>query len=241
MKGSFSIDYKQKNATINHPWKFFLEITIKWKFMNKKKAIYIIGGGELWIKIIEWAREVGLKTIVTDKNPSSPGVLISDISINIDALDENEHINQVKILSAKYNIVGVYCQIESALLVRRSILSYLNLPTNSLKSLDISMNKELMKMCWLKESILTPEYRDIYTLEELSKFLNVREGNFVIKPTKGSGSRGVQSVNKHSNFENVYKLSMDSVAGDGHIIIEEKINGRSFDVNGIFIKGKLET
>jgi len=207
--------------------------------MNKKKTIYIIGGGPLGINIIKWAREIGLTTIVTDKSSDAPGLEIADVPINIDASDSNLHLEYVKKLCLKYDIVGTYCQIEQSIMTGYYIREYLGIENNTFKSLERSLSKDMMKQCWSNKLIQTPDYKEIHTVDDLSEFLKSNHGDYIIKPTKGSGSRGVQVINISSDYKTAYKVCMESVGGQGHIIVEELIIGRSIDVNGILINGKL--
>jgi len=207
--------------------------------MKDKKAIYIIGGGSLGINIIKWAKEIGFITIVSDKKFDAPGFEFCDIAVNVDATDVDKHIEYVKKFSDEYKIVGTYCQIEPALMTGYIIRKLLGIENNSFNSLEKSLNKDMMKKSWSGKNIETPNYKEIHNVNELSEFFNSAHGEYIIKPTKGSGSRGVQVINNKSDYTAAYSNCIDPVEGQGHIIIEELIVGRSIDVNGVLINGKF--
>ena len=119
------------------------------------------------------------------------------------------------------------------------IRKYLGIENNSFDSLERSLSKDMMKKCWSEELIQTPHYKEIHKVEALSEFLKSKHGDYIMKPTEGSGSRGVQVINKDSDIKSAYNVCMESVGGQGHIIVEELIIGRSIDVNGVLINGKL--
>lgn len=207
--------------------------------MKKHKAIYIIGGGPLGLNIIKWAKQTGLIVIVTDKNPNSHGLKLAHITMNADATDTAKHLQFIEKVKQIYDIVGAYCQIEMGLMTLYHVKKYLQIDNNSLDSLKKTLNKEKMKKRWIEEQISTPKYYQVENVNELRNILQNKKGDFIIKPSKGSGSRGVQIVNKNSDFDNIYNYCMQSVGGDGVAIVEELLLGRSIDANGILINGKF--
>jgi biotin carboxylase len=207
--------------------------------MKKQRAIYIIGGGPLGLNIIKWAKEIGLKVIVTDRNPEAPGLKMADRIMISDATDTAKHLQFVDKIRTFYDIVGVYCQIEMGLMALYHIRNYLQLDNNSFDSLENSLNKERMKETWIINGISTPKYYQVEGHNELKNILKNRNGNFIIKPSKGSGSRGVQILNKNSDFNEIFNYCMQSVDNEGVAILEEFVLGRSIDVNGVLINGEF--
>ena len=72
------------------------------------KSILIIGGGELGLNQIKWAKEVGFNVIVTDKNPNAPGLAAADLGLTIDAIDVASLAAFALANQSKYNISAVY-------------------------------------------------------------------------------------------------------------------------------------
>lgn len=207
--------------------------------MHKQKAIYILGGGILGTNIIKWAKEIGLYTIVTDKNKDAPGLVIADTAIVADTTNANEHLKHIEQLSNNYNIVGAYCGIELGLWTLYYIHKKLNISYISEESIEIVLDKVKMKKIWQNNDLSTPKANVINNHEALISFIGDQECKFVIKPSLGSGSRGVQIVDKTSNLVESFTESLNSVNNKGQIIIEEYIQGRSIDVNGIFIENQF--
>ena len=61
--------------------------------MKLLKYIWIIGGGQLQIPLIEEAKKLGYSTIVTDINPNCVCSDIADIFKNVDIFDIESNIS----------------------------------------------------------------------------------------------------------------------------------------------------
>jgi len=203
--------------------------------MNKKKAIYILGGGPLGLNVIRWANKLNLYTIVTDMNTKAPGFKLADKAICIDILNVDKHLDNLKSLSIDYDIIGAYCGIELGLNTLFQIHNYLNLDYLSHESLIIVQDKVKMKNIWQKASLSTPIMTVIKNSNDLYKFMKDKNQSFIIKPSTGSGSRGVQLINNTIDLEQVFEQTIHSVNNKTEVILEEYIEGRSIDINGVFI------
>ena len=207
--------------------------------MKYKKAIYIIGGGLLGLNIIRWAKEIGLKTIVTDKNQRAPGLSIADDFLITDGTDINKHIDFVKQMCKKYKIIGIYCGSEFGIWTIYHLSKTLNLETNSQQAIENVLDKDKMKRIWIEDKIPTPKGAIVKNINELKNIILQNKMPYIIKPTLGSGSRGVQIVNPNSNIDSVFNNSVQSINNMSPVIVEPYVEGRSIDANGIFLDGKF--
>lgn len=204
--------------------------------IKKNKAIYILGGSSLGLNIVKWAKEIGLKTIVTDKDSQALGLEIADESSILDTAYVDKHLKYTDKLSKKYEIVGVYCGNEIGLKTVQAISKRLGIEHLSDEALENVQDKVKMKKIWKEKSLASPITQIVRNPEEIERFVVSKASDFVIKPARGSGSRGVQIVKKSSNYNEVFNNTLDSVDGIGKVILEEFIEGRSIDVNGLFIE-----
>ena len=58
--------------------------------MSKRLAVYLIGAGPLALKMFEWAHQLGLLVIATDKDKNAPGK-----NVLIEGLFRNGRIKQI--------------------------------------------------------------------------------------------------------------------------------------------------
>jgi len=200
-----------------------------------KKAIYIIGGGPLGLHVIKTANQLGLATIVTDKNDEAPGLKLATESLLIDASNSNLHVALARSLANQYNIIGVYCGNEIGIWSVYHVSNSLGIKHNSYDSIKTVLDKTLMKRAW-GTKIATPQSTVIKSVFELIAYIIQFGGKVIIKPSKGSGSRGVQIVTSNSDLKKAMKICKE-VGGD--VLVEPYLEGRSIDANGILIDGKL--
>ncbi len=73
----------------------------------KNKYIIIIGGGILQVPLIQTAKNMGLKTIVFDRNQEAPGMKICDLPIPISTKDIEGCVREAIKISQQYKINGV--------------------------------------------------------------------------------------------------------------------------------------
>lgn len=189
--------------------------------------------------VIRWAKELGLSTIVTDRNEQAPGLGLADVKFIADAGDVERHLEFAKTLQAKYEIVGVYCGNEVGVRIIHHLSKLLNLEHNTAESLENVLDKVRMKRIWENNDITSPRAQLIKNSKELEEIVRGAKAQFIVKPTLGSGSRGVQIVNHDSDFAEVFNSCLRAVDGQGDIILETYIEGRSIDANGIFLAGKF--
>tara|TARA_A100001388_G_C28775192_1_gene506944 strand:+ start:6057 stop:7358 length:1302 start_codon:yes stop_codon:yes gene_type:complete len=203
----------------------------------KEKAIYLIGAGPMAMKTLNWAREENLKVIVTDINPNAPGLKYADKHKVLSAsADQSEHYEFTKELKNEFDICGVYCGNEVGAYNANKLKQNLGLNYADNLAMKTVLDKSLMKESWLGKDIITPESKIIDDVMHLKRIIKNEKGKFIIKPTLGSGSRGVRIINEGENLDNLWNEVFGSVDFKGKILIERFIEGRSIDANGIFIE-----
>lgn len=203
----------------------------------KKKAVYLIGAGPMAIRTLIWAKEENLTTIVTDINPNAPGIKYADFWKKISASDKSKaHIKFAKELLKSLEICGVYCGNEIGSFNANQLRKFLDIPYVDENAMHTVLNKTEMKIAWQNSNISTPFSRVIKDEIHLENIIKKEKLKFIVKPALGSGSRGVNIIDNSNNALEIWKSALSSVENKGDILVEEFIEGRSIDVNGIFIK-----
>lgn len=206
---------------------------------SRKKAIYILGCSLLGLRVLEWAKELKLKIILTDRNRQSPGFIYADEKLIADSRDIDKHVKFARKIKNTYEIVGVYCGNEEGLYTLNYLSKLLHLPFNSPQSINRSLNKGVAKRIWAKHKLPIPKGYVVKSVSELKKIVE-RGRRYVIKPTKGSGSRGTQVIDISNNLEKIFNDSRPGAAnGSSDFIVEHFLEGRHVDANGFFLDGKF--
>lgn len=199
--------------------------------MIKHKAVYFIGGGELNIYAVKWARESGFKTIISDKNINFACKHLADFSVHANAKNYSIHIKYLNKLVNHLDIRGVICQIEEGLFTKIKIEKFLKLKTIKISSLNKSMDKIKQKKILEKSKLLIPKNIEIKNLNIFKKI--------ILKPSDGSGSRGVEIIDHNLSKETIKKKISNLKKNFKNYILEEYIDGRSIDGNALLIDGKF--
>ncbi|MCZ6598927.1 MAG: ATP-grasp domain-containing protein [Planctomycetota bacterium] len=200
-------------------------------------AVYIIGGGPLATSIPRWAREVGLVPVVTDKDPHAPGLLLAEETLVADGAAVEAHVDFARGLADRYRVVGVYCGGEFGLETARRVAEELALDAIPAAALRASLDKAATKRIWQEAGIPTPEGSVVASPGELRAVVD-RGGAHIVKPTDGSGSRGVRVVDAESDLEAAFRACREAVGGTSDVLVEPFVEGRSIDANGAFLGGR---
>lgn len=124
--------------------------------------------------------------------------------------------------------------LESALPTVIYVATQMNLVSNSMECLELTLNKFTMRNAFEKAGIPVPRY---YMVMEKEDFNNI-EIRFpaIIKPVDSGGSQGVNKVNNLKELEDAYSYAKDH-SRTKTVIVEEFIDGREFSVEYISCNG----
>lgn len=199
------------------------------------KSIYFLGGGQLGIPTLKWAREIGFHVIVNDKTPKAPGLKYADVTTSYDSTDIKKITTWAITYQAEYNIQYCYCGSDFGLLTASNVHQALGIPYHPIKAIINGLDKRLMKKCWHQADVKFPRSVTIFSASDLATAVDSIGIPMVVKPVDSSGSRGVSIVCDPKNLDTAYREAI-FFAGDGSILCEEYIDGSHHDINGIFWK-----
>lgn len=196
----------------------------------KDKRILFVGAGFFQCDGIIRANDMGYYTIAMDGNPKAAGKDVADEFIHIDICDKEKVLKAAKGL----NIDAVAAVASEASLDSTAyVTTQLGLPGYTSEMIDISHNKDAYYELFTKNAINVP-HTVIYNGNDSVK--NLKPGKYIIKPSKGSGSRGVKIVKDpaHFNFDEYIKGYLHA---DEKAIIQEFIVGKEMTIDG-FVHNK---
>jgi len=193
------------------------------------KKILIIGAGLFQIDGIKRAKSLGYYVIATDGNAEAEGKHFADEFYNINVTDFQNNLNLA--IEKTINAVGAFSS-QVSLEVVSYIAEKLNLP--GYKTIDIfnSNNKDTYFKLFKNSTVKIPK---THIYPELPEKL---DENYIIKPSKGSGSRGVKIVNDIKSFSFI-DYSSKYLQNNENILIQEIIKGIEITVDGVYIDSKF--
>ena len=200
--------------------------------MNKKSIIYI-GGSKPQIAGILCAKSSGLNVVVTDQSLSAPANHVADQFKNIAADDIKELIKLATELNNKDGLAGAYGVADYAYSAIGQIYDKLGLPYGSKDLFDKMSNKNISRKIWQSNGINLPK-----GITTSNNNIDASDITFpvIVKPSNSYNSQGLKTVRK---YEDLQKALNSAFEYSQNVIIEELIEGRHFNVDMVFIDGKV--
>ncbi|OGP15941.1 MAG: hypothetical protein A2054_09235 [Deltaproteobacteria bacterium GWA2_55_10] len=199
-----------------------------------KKALIIIGGSTLQLPAIRRAKELGLYTVVTDRNADAPGRAAADRFVLLDGTDVEGFIRVGEDVSRSYRICGAFAGSDFGLPAVAALNGHFRLPGASALSVRLALDKSLSKDIWIRKGICTPAGAIISGKDDLRAAVERFGFPVILKPVNASGSRGIRSAADYDELDSAY----ESARGiSGKVLAEKLLHGTHLDVNGVFHDG----
>jgi carbamoyl-phosphate synthase large subunit len=197
--------------------------------------ILIFGGSVLQASIIRQAKEMGFTTILLDPAEKPYAKNIADEFIQVAGDDYKNTLN----IAQKYNAKGlVTAATDHPLPMMSKIAKAHNLPFPSYDSIDSTLDKWKFKELLYKHNIphakgqLISHREQIDTIPELFKF------PVILKPIKGSGSKGVFKCETIGEVKDFFDESLN-YSKDREVLVEEYLRGDEISVEALVYDNKL--
>jgi len=207
---------------------------------------WIIGGGILQLPVIQEAKNLNYKTIVTDGDMDCVCNNQADIFRCIDIFDIPAHIEYAKSLQYKnINIIGVLAAGIDAPETMSKIAEFLDLPSVSSQISHLVNNKDLFRNKMKEIGVPVPNYSiiDETNIKSIKGIIDIIGYPLIVKNTSSSGSRGTKIFYENDDI-GVLEMVNEAikVSRSGKAMIESLWVGSEhtietlFDINGKFHK-----
>jgi len=193
------------------------------------KILMVIGAGQYQLPAIIKAKEMGLKVLATDLNPSAPGFKHADFQRVVDVKDMEANLK----VAGEFAIGGVI-GIVSELSVRTVsyVARHLGLPGLDYEAAMAATDKAIMRTKFLEAGLPSPGFFKVNTREEAATAISELELPVVMKPTDNAGSRGVTKIEKPSDLEFSFSIAKEN-SRSGDIIVEQFLEGVEMTVEAL--------
>lgn len=208
-----------------------------------KKVLWIIGGGQLQIPLIQEAKKLGLATLVTDKNNECIAKKYSDIFFPVDIFDIAENIKLLfKLRQEKLNIIGVLAAGIDANVTAAVIAKVSGLPGVDPYIAYLTHYKPAFRRFLKENNLPCPKWAEVSNIRELKDALKDIGVPFIIKNIDSSGSRGTQKFFSMPSDKKLIKALKEGIAYSSTktALVEELLFGIEQTVETLYdIKGKF--
>ena len=218
---------------------------------SKNKNILILGASLLQKPAIQSAKELGCKIFVVDGNSKAFCVPLADVFEQIDLKDEEKLLSYAKQIQKTEGLSGVFTAGTDFSKSVAYITENLGLPGHSYQSACNASDKELMRSCFKKHKVNSPNFV-VLTENDLPKIQNdcknflLSNGfslneSLVIKPCDNMGARGCKKIENLDDNENFVDAVKDSIKNSrsGRAILEEFMDGKEFSIDALVYKNEL--
>ena len=205
---------------------------------ERTKTIMIIGGGTMQVPAIKTAKEMGLKTVVTDYNSGAEGLKLADYPMVVSTRNIDMTVMMARDFTNSHPIHGVFTVGTDASKTVAAVANALNLLGIRYEVAEMSTNKIKMRERLKQKSIPVPNFKGIWTLKEAKDAIDELGLPLVIKPSDNMGARGVRKISvKDELISAFYDAKNASVSGE--VIIEEFMDGPELSIDALIYNGEV--
>lgn len=194
----------------------------------------IIGAGPFQLPLIQSAKKHGYETHVFTWESGAVGKEYADHFYPISIVEKDEILSVLRPL----NVSGVLSVAsEVAVPTVAYLATQLNLNGNSINCANNTLNKFIMKKCFVTNNISCAAGVEIAEVAQLQpEKMNLTQG-YIVKPVDRSGSLAVELVFDKSSLIKAVEKAI-SVSFSKKCIVEEYINGPEYSVETISYRGE---
>lgn len=202
--------------------------------MESEERLLILGASVLQLPAILEAKEMGYKVGVIDYDADAVGIPFADTFFEVSTNDIPGVIDVTKCFKPRGILtLATDMPVKSVAYAAREC----NLPAIDVETAEVVTDKYRMIRSFSDHGVEHPWYFLISDRSELQAIHKEVSFPCIIKPTDGSGSKGVALVTSFSELEFLYDYASSCSKG-GKVIIEEYLEGDEVSVELMVINGE---
>lgn len=195
---------------------------------------------------IEQAKKRNISVVLGDTRENLAKIpdLVSqaEATLEFDYQNWEEARRVVEEYHTKHPFDGIFTYREYAVLSTAHIAEAIDLPWNSVSSIQVIRNKHLTRECLKTAGLRQPESTYCKSVQDAVDIfqMNKHISSWIIKPASGSGSVGVFKVTHIQELQEAIK-SVCKIVDESGFLLEEYIVGEEYSVEGIVDNRKAIT
>jgi len=198
------------------------------------KKILVVGGGNYQLPLIKRIIEMGNLAYCVDGNPNAVGFACATQYRNIDILDKEKCLEYAREL-------GIDAVMTYGATITLPTVAYigkkLGLPALPIETAELSKSKyQIKKRLWEAGCNTKGNFFPMYSVEDAQKY--TFEIPCVIKPSDGSGSKGVSVVYKKEDLPVAVKFAFQN-ARFGEFYSECFVKGEEYSAEAFVCNGEV--
>jgi len=203
-----------------------------------RRSLLYIGGSELQLPGIRWARAAGLDVVLTDASEQAPGRGLSERFHSVSGTDQEMLAALALSIDERAPFAGAYCSNDFGLGSVAAVGEATSTPANDPRAVARALDKHAAGLIWHASGIPTPATESVEDEQELRGALERLSLPAVIKPLASSGSRGVSAIRSADEAARAFREAK-AQAPDRPVLVQAFADGHHVDVNAFFVRGVL--
>jgi biotin carboxylase len=196
----------------------------------------LLGASHFYTPVIRELQKLGVRVLVTDRNPKAEGFRYADISETMDISDREGTLK----VARSHKIQGIMAVNDFGVRTASYVAERLGLVGIHQECAATSCDKGKQRQKWYEAGLPQPEFEVVEAFHSATKVANRIGFPLVIKPTdSGGGSRGVSVVRDNSQLEWAFNFAQP-FSKTGEVIIEGYIEGIESTVECLIFQGQVE-
>lgn len=207
--------------------------------MKDKRGVIIIGAGLMQIPLIQAARRMGLRTIVTDYNRRAPGFAMADIALEVSTRNIDFSVLTARRIAEQIPVHGVLTVGTDASRTVSAVAAALELPGIRYDVAERATNKVKMRQCFKEHGVPSPDFEYVWSREDARRAVSRIGLPAVIKPADNMGARGVRLLSRKKEIDDAFTAARRASVS-GMLIIEEFMQGEELSIDALIWDGRIE-
>jgi len=207
--------------------------------VKDKRGVIIIGAGLMQIPLIQAARRMGLRTIVTDYNRRAPGFAMADIALEVSTRNIDFSVLIARRIAEQIPVHGVLTVGTDASRTVSAVAAALELPGIRYDVAERATNKVKMRQCFKEHGVPSPDFEYVWSREDARRAVSRLGLPAVIKPADNMGARGVRLLSHKREIDDAF-TDARRASVSGMLIIEEFMKGEELSIDALVWDGRIE-
>ena len=204
----------------------------------ENKLVMIIGAGVFQSVAIQQAKDLGLKVLATDFDPSAPGMKIADYRGIVSTRDIEATVAFAVEFNKKHKIDGVLTVGTDVSQTVAGVAQALGLVGVSPESAVRATNKARMRECFWKNGVPAPKWREAFSYEDAETAAQELGLPVVCKPVDNMGARGVRKIEKIDDLKSAFENALANSSVNA-VVVEEYMQGPELSVDTLVYNGQV--
>ena len=199
------------------------------------RLVHVLGGGQWQVYTVRLAKELGYRVLVTDMYKDRPAYSLADVHEVVDITDMDATLK----IAERYGIDAIVCDTtDVGVPTMAYVAEKLGLPGIGYDTALNFTDKVRMRVATSAAGVPNPPFQCCSSRTDLHRAARDIGFPLVVKPSNSQSSRGVRTVRKTDELDEVFAEASRFARGSG-LIAEGYLDGIEITVESVVIDGEV--